>query len=105
MILTTGVLIETSVKTVSIRPATCRQTWSAMRIWTIMGPGAARPYMASIGYLEVYLPDGLPIRMDIGLGSTPGDGVGWMIRLGDLRRSTMEGGPILTILGVGCLDP
>ena len=47
-------------------------------------------------------PGWLRITMAIGCGSPPGDGPGWMTRLGATRRSTMGAGPTPAACGCGC---
>src|SRR5271157_558000 len=68
-----------------------------------MDPGATLLTMELCGCLTVHRVDGLRTTMAIGSGWTPGVGLGWMMRLGDLHRSTMAVGRLWAASGVGCL--
>src|ERR1700733_4514723 len=84
------------------RPATSLAKWSAIRTWIAMEPGATLRTMETCGCRTGPREDGRPITMAIGFGGTRGAGPGWMTLPGDSRHSTMAGGLMSAVIGVGC---
>src|SRR5260370_37427389 len=80
-----------------------RGNCQALRISMTTATGARIQAMEWSGY-RAWMSAGRHITMDTGAGSNPGDGLGWMTRLGDLRRFTMAVGRWSAGAGAGFLD-